>query len=114
MKSKKFPSSAGSAYRTTKKLRVKWYKKKKSQKLNDYDKSKRVKCAKLLRHKLGVRKNSKKYKWNRVVNSDFSGLFALQGFHNQRNNGVWGDEGEPIETNVIHRRTEKFPRETIF
>ena len=48
-----------------------------------------------------------------MVNSDLSGLFALQGFHNQRNDGVWGDEGEPLGTNLIHRQTENFHEEVF-
>ncbi|CAF3557640.1 unnamed protein product [Rotaria sp. Silwood1] len=92
LKRQGFTSSETSIYRTVKALNLKWYKKRKSQKLSDIDKKNRVKCAKALRSKLGVRKNSNKWRWNRIVNCDFSGLFTFQGFQNKRNDGVWARE----------------------
>ena len=70
--------------------------------------------AKALRSKFGIRKNSKKWKWNRVVNSDFSGLFTLQGFQNRRNDGVWAREGEEIEASLINAQTDKFRKGILF
>ena len=54
------------------------------------------------------------WKWNRVVNCDFSGLFHLQGFHNKRNDGVWVEESEEIEANLLNAQTDKFQRGVVF
>ncbi len=95
-------------------MNLKWYKKKKSQKLSEVDKKRRTKCAKVLKSKFGIRKNSNKWKWNRVVNCDFSGLFTLQGFQNRRNDGVWTREGEEIEANLINAQMDKFQKGIMF
>jgi hypothetical protein len=34
----------------------------------------RVQCAKVLRKKFGVSKRSKKWRWNELINTDFSGM----------------------------------------
>ncbi|CAF1149894.1 unnamed protein product [Rotaria sordida] len=67
----------------------------KAQKLTNIDKLTRVKCAKRLRKKFGVKKNCNKWIWNRVVNCDFS-------------------EGEEIEPDLIHAKTDKFQKGIIF
>ena len=107
LKRQGFASSEASVYRTVKTLNLKWYKKKKSQKLSDIDKTKRIKCAKALRSKSGIRKNSNKWRWDRSVNCDFSGLFTFQGFQNRRNDGVWARGGEEIEADLINAQTDK-------
>ena len=45
---------------TARKLKLKWYKTKKSQKLTATNKIRRVECAKRLRTKFGVREGAKK------------------------------------------------------
>lgn len=68
----------------------------------------------MLRSKFGIIKNSNKWKWNRIVNCDFSGLFTLQGFQNRRNDGVWAREGEEIEANLINTQMDKFQKGIMF
>ncbi|CAF3142886.1 unnamed protein product [Rotaria sp. Silwood2] len=114
LKRQGFTSSETSIYRTVKALNLKWYKKRKSQKLSDIDKKNRVKCAKTLRSKLGISKNSNKWRWNRIVNCDFSDLFTFQGFQNKKNDGVWAREGEEIEAGLINAQTEKFQKGILF
>ncbi|CAF4568840.1 unnamed protein product [Rotaria sp. Silwood2] len=87
---------------------------KKAQKLTNIDKLTRVKCAKRLRKKFGVRKNCNKRKWNRVINCDFSRLFTLQSFHNKKNNAVCAAEGEEFEPDLIHAETDKFQKGILF
>ena len=78
------------------------------------NKIRRVICAKQLRIKFGVKKNTKKWKWNRVVNTDFSGKFTLQPFQNRRNDGIWAEENEPIPPLLINAPTDKFEKGVIF
>ncbi|CAF3709104.1 unnamed protein product [Rotaria sp. Silwood1] len=114
LKNEQFESSPTSVYRTTQQLNLKWYKKRKAQKLTDIDKLKRIKCAKILRTKFGITKKSKKWKWNRVVNCDFSGVFPLQGFQNKKNDGVWVEKYEEIEADLLNAETNKFQQGIIF
>ena len=86
----------------------------KAQKLTDINKAKRVQCIKRLRTKFGFRKNLNKWKWNRVLNCDFSGLFPLQGFQNKRNDGVWVNEGEEVDANLLNTQTDKFQGGIVF
>ncbi len=60
LKRKGFISSKTSVYRILKSLDLKWYKKKKAQKLSDIDKTKRVIYAKALILKFDIKKNSNK------------------------------------------------------
>ena len=95
-------------------LKLRWYKMKKSQNLSIQNKLRRVECAKRLRLKFGVRPRAAKWKWNRIVNTDFSGKFTLQPFRNRRNDGVWAEEGEEIPKSLIHAPTDKFQKGIIF
>ncbi|CAF1523861.1 unnamed protein product, partial [Rotaria sordida] len=114
LKNEQFESSPTSVYRTTKQLNLKWYKKRKAQKLTDTDTLKRIKCAKRLQTKFGITKKSKKWKWNRVVNCDFSGVFPLQGFQNKKNYGLWAEKYEEIEADLLNAETNKFQQGVIF
>ena len=114
LKQSQIQSSSSSVYRAAKNSNLNWYKKRKSQKLTDADKRKRIKCVKRLRRKFGIRKNSNKWKWNLIVNCDFSGLFPLQGFQNKRNDGVWIEKGEEVEGDLLNAQADKFPNGLIF
>ena len=81
--------STQTVYNTARKLKLKWLKTKQSQKLTNQNKIKRIiACAKQLRLQFGVKRNEKNWKWDRVVNTDFSGKFTLQLFENKRNDGI--------------------------
>ncbi|CAF0857474.1 unnamed protein product [Rotaria sp. Silwood1] len=99
---------------TAHKLKLKWYKTKKSQKLTVNNKIRRVECTKRLLLKYGIRKQAKKWKWDRIVNTDFSGKFTLEPFQNRRNDGIWAEEGEEIPSSLINAPTEKFQKGIIF
>jgi hypothetical protein len=108
-------SSYGTVWRNVKKLKLIWHKKRKSQKLNDAQKMQRVLCAKRLRRKYGTKSNNLNYKWNRVVNTDFSGKFTLAPFQNKRNDGIWAKEDEKeISASLINAPSDKFQKGIIF
>jgi hypothetical protein len=61
------------------------------------------------------RERAKKWKWDRVISTDFSGKFTLQPFHNRRNDGIWAEEGEEMRPlYLIHAPTNKFQKGIIF
>jgi transposase len=101
-------------YNTARKLKLKWFKTKKSQRLTNQNKIKRIACAKQLRSKFGVRRSTKDWKWDRIVNTDFSGKFTLQPFRNVRNDGIWAEDNEVIPPSLIHAPREKFQKGIIF
>jgi hypothetical protein len=97
-----------------KKLNLKWYKARKSQKLTENNKLRRIECAKRLIAKFGTDKKSKKWKWNSVVNTDFSGIFTLQAFNNSRNDGIWAEGKEEIPYSLSTRPSEKYKKGIMF
>ncbi|CAF1213564.1 unnamed protein product [Rotaria sordida] len=106
--------STYTVYKAARKLKLKWFKTRKSQKLSYQNKIDRVDCAKRLRSKFGVSRNAKNWKWERVVNTDFSGVFTLQPFQNKRNDGIWAEENEAIPSSLINAPTDKFKKGIIF
>ncbi|CAF1340096.1 unnamed protein product [Rotaria sordida] len=106
--------STYTVYKAARKLKLKWFKTRKSQKLSCQNKIERVECAKRLRSKFGVSRNAKNWKWDRVVNTDFSGVFTLQPFQNKRNDGIWAEENEAIPSSLINAPTDKFKKGIIF
>ncbi|CAF3984004.1 unnamed protein product [Rotaria sp. Silwood1] len=76
-------------YNTPRKLKLKWFKTKKSQKLTIQNKIKRIACAKY-------------------------GKFTLQPFQNKRNDGIWAEDSEAISPSLIHAPTDKFQKGIIF
>ena len=79
-------TSPSSVYRTALSLGLKGFKKRRVQKLTIENKGQRVTCAKILRK--NVTKRSKVRRWNRVVNTDFSGKFVLDSSSNPHHDGV--------------------------
>ncbi|CAF1189010.1 unnamed protein product [Rotaria sordida] len=71
-------------------------------------------CAKKLRMKYGVKKNAKKWKWSRIINTDFSRKFTLDPFRNKRNDDIWAEENEPVPLSLINASTHKFEKEILF
>ena len=64
--------------------------------------------------KFGVRKEAQKWKWYRVVNTDFSGKFTLQPFQNRRNGGIWAEKGEIVPPVLINAPRDKFQKGILF
>ena len=100
-------TSPSSVYRTALSLGLKWFKKRRVQKLTIENKRQRVTCAKILRKNFGVTKRSKAWRWNRVVNTDFSGKFVLDSSSNPHNDGVLATAAEEIPPAIYYRSKSK-------
>ena len=101
-------------HKTARQLNLKWFKTRKSQKLPDDNKIRRVTCAKQLRMKFAVDTTENKWKWNRIVNRDFSDKFNLLLFQNKRNDGTLAEEGEVPPPVLINVPTDKCQKGIIF
>ena len=109
LKKKGVKCSRESVRRAVKKLKLKWFKKRKSQKLSEQNKLDRVKYAKILRKRFGVKKNTNNYKWNRVINTDFSGKFGLQPGKNPHNEGVYAYDRKELGSTGVSQQ-QKFEK----
>ncbi|CAF1320990.1 unnamed protein product [Rotaria sp. Silwood1] len=74
----------------------------------------RVRCAKILRKNFGATKRSKTWRWDKVVNTDFSGKFILDSSSNPHNDGVWAKAAEEIPPAIYYRSKSKFASGLIF
>ncbi len=74
----------------------------------------RVRCAKILRKNFGVTKRSKARRWDKVVNTDFSGKFILDSSSNPHNDGVWATSAEEIPPRIYYRSKSKFASGLVF
>ena len=75
-------------------MKLKFRRKRRTQKLTPLHKENRVKCAKYLRSKYGKTTRSQNFKWNRIINTDFSAPFRLIPKRNKQNDGAWVDGTE--------------------
>ncbi|CAF3947319.1 unnamed protein product, partial [Rotaria sp. Silwood1] len=73
----------------------------------------RIQSAKILLSKYGGRPRSKKFLWNLVVNSDYSGKIGLTVMHNTKNNVVYGISRESIPRELLESPKEKFTKGII-
>ena len=48
------------------------------------------------------------------MNTDFSSKFTLLPFHNNRNDGIWTEEGEVVLPILINASTDKFEKGVLF
>lgn len=85
-----------SVRRIIKELNLKPFKLRKAQKLSTINKERRVACAKQLIKKFGARKTNSKWQWNRIINTDFSGISTMEGFHNSKNDVVYAEDSSEI------------------
>ena len=99
LKKKGFKSSLGSVNQTVKELNLKPFKKVTTQDLTHANKLKRVECARKLRTKFGTRKD-RNWKWNFVINTDFSGIFTLKPFYNKKNDVIHAESAQDIPTHL--------------
>ena len=113
LKKKGFKSSKGSVYNTIKELNLKPFKRVTTQDLTPENKLKRVECAKKLRTKFGTRKD-RKWKWNCVINTDFSGIFTLKPFHNKKNDVIYAKNKAEIPANLRTAPKQKFAKGVVF
>lgn len=105
-----------SVRRVIKELKLKPFKRRKCQKLTEVNKKKRVVCAKKLRKNFGSKKNhsQSKWEWNKVVNTDFSGIFTLEPFQNSKNDVVYAEKSSMIPVELREAPKNKFPKGIMF
>ncbi|CAF1408385.1 unnamed protein product [Rotaria sordida] len=103
-----------SVQRTIKELNLKPFKLKKAQKLTTSNKQQRVSCAKKLIRKFGARKNDHKWQWDKIVNTDISGIFTIEGFHNSKNDVIYAEESSEIPADLREASIVKYPSGVMF
>ncbi|CAF2856731.1 unnamed protein product [Rotaria sp. Silwood2] len=108
-----YRTSKSSVWRVKNELKLKWWKRKTVQKLTDHQKIQRATIAKRLRKHYGVKKGSKFYKWNKVLNTDFSGTFLLTPQANQHNEGVYPKSSNDIPYELKTKSKQKFQKNVI-
>lgn len=94
-------------------LGLKPFKQETTQDLSAANKEKRVECAKKLRKKFGTRKD-RKWRWNSVINTDFSGIFTLAGFQNRRNTWIYAEKKKQIKAKLKAAPKQKFAKGLVF
>ena len=77
------------------------------------NKTQRVECAKKLRSKFGY-KCDRTWKWNKVINSDFSGTFTNDAFQNKQNDVVYAKNAQQIPADLRTAPKDKFPKGVMF
>lgn len=80
----------------------------KGAKLAIENKSQRGRYTKLLRKNFGVTKRSKAWRWNRMVNNNFSERFVLDSSSNPHNDSVWVTAVAKISPAIYYRSRRKF------
>ncbi|CAF3056725.1 unnamed protein product [Rotaria socialis] len=103
-----------SVQRIIKELNLKPFKLRKAQKLTTVNKERRVACAKRLIRKYGARKTNSKWQWTKLVNTDFSGIFTIEGFHNNKNDVIYAEESSEIPANLREAPMTKYPSGVMF
>ncbi|CAF0915595.1 unnamed protein product [Didymodactylos carnosus] len=103
-----------SVQRTIKELNLKPIKLKKAQKLTTLNTQQRVSCAKKLIQKFGPRKNGQKWQWNKIINTDFSGILTIEGFRNNENDVIYAEHSSEIPADLREASVVKFPSGVMF
>ncbi|CAF3991926.1 unnamed protein product [Rotaria sp. Silwood1] len=91
-------------------LKIKPFRKFKSTKLTNDNVKNRMKSAKILLRKYGGSPRSKKFLWDFVINSDYSGMIGLTAVYNMKNNIVYGATRESIPRALLEAPVEKFTK----
>jgi hypothetical protein len=103
-----------SVQRVIKELNLKPFKLRKAQKLSRMNKVRRVACAKHLIKKFGARKARSKWQWNRIINTDFSGIFTVEGYYNSKNDVVYAENSSEIPPDLRNASISKYPVGVMF
>ncbi|CAF4655107.1 unnamed protein product [Rotaria sp. Silwood2] len=90
------------------KLNLKPFKLRKAQKLSRMKRVRRVACAKQLIKKFGARKARSKWQWNRIINTDFSGIFTIEGYYNSKNDVVYAENSSEISPDLRNASISKY------
>ncbi|CAF3045222.1 unnamed protein product [Rotaria sp. Silwood2] len=96
------------------KLNLKPFKLRKAQKLSRMKRVRRVACAKQLIKKFGARKARSKWQWNRIINTDFSGIFTIEGYYNSKNDVVYAENSSEISPDLRNASISKYPVGVMF
>jgi hypothetical protein len=59
-------------------------------------------------------KNSKSWKWKKVINTDFSGIFTLDGSSNSKNDVIYATNGEEIPGSLREAPRDKYKKGIMF
>ncbi|CAF1211122.1 unnamed protein product, partial [Didymodactylos carnosus] len=63
---------------------------------------------KLIR-KFGTRKSGQKWQWHKIINTDFSGIFTIEGFWNTKNDVIYAEHSSEIPADLREALVVKFP-----
>ena len=77
-------------------LKLKPFKRRKAQKLTLNNKNQRVECAKRLRKKFGVKSANQNWRWYKIVNTDFSGIYTLKCLQNSKSDVIYAYNANEI------------------
>ena len=95
-------------------LDMKFVRFRKCQRLTQQHKDERVKSAIYLRQKYGVRPESKRYKWDKVVITDFSAPIRCRRKLNGQNDGIWINNDTDMKTEevkvLVNKGFEKYSK----
>ncbi|CAF4195086.1 unnamed protein product [Rotaria magnacalcarata] len=105
-----YKTSNTSVCRAKTELKLKWWKRQTVQKLTNQQKIQRIFIAKQLRKKYGTKKGGKIFKWNCVLNTDFSGAFKLSPQNNRHNEGVYAESSLDIPYELRTISKQKFQK----
>ena len=113
LKKKGIRGKLTSVNKAIKKLGLKPFKRRKSQKLTLANKTKRENAAKLLLQNYGKRRGTN-WKWDKIINTDFSGIFTLEPFQNSKNDVVYAHSIDEIPAELREAPKEKYPKGIMF
>ena len=108
-----YKTSINSVWRAKTELNLQWWKRQTVQKLTNEQKVQRVIIAKKLRKNYGTKKGGKSYKWNYVLNTDFSGAFPLSPKNNHRNEGIYAEWSIDIPYELRTIQKQKFQKSVM-
>ncbi|CAF0841852.1 unnamed protein product [Rotaria sordida] len=55
-----------------------------------------------------------KWEWNKVVNTDFSGIFTIESFHNSKNDVIYAEDSSEFPANLRGAPMLKYPNGVMF
>ncbi|CAF3890786.1 unnamed protein product [Rotaria sp. Silwood1] len=87
---------------------------KKAQKLTTLNKQQHSSFAKTLVRKFGARKNSHKWKWDKIVTTDFSGISTIEGIHNSKNDVFYGEDSSELSADLKEAPIVKYRSDVMF
>ena len=91
-------------------LKMKPFREFRSTKFTDDNVKNRIKGTEILLRKYGGRPRSKKFLWNFVINSDYSGKIGLTAAYNMKNNIVYGTTRQLIPRALLEAPVVKFTK----